>query len=180
MIVNKVSVLFCMFALLAPNAWAAKSAEVRTATGVDLTQYDTYAWAPHDFMEDNHPLRDGSTLDTKIKNTADGLLARKGYSKVDKDAQPDLLINYVGHGEDIFESEGVTKQVSPGVQWIGDVNAHAMRSYREGTLVFEIVDPASGEMVWSGWVTELAPTVDKLRAKAEKATKSIFKHFPQK
>jgi hypothetical protein len=55
-----------------------------------------------------------------------------------------------------------------------------MRSYREGTLVFEVVDVETGEMVWSGWVTELAANVDKLRSRAEKATRKVFKHFPAK
>jgi len=68
--------------------------------------------------------------------------------------------------------------VAPGVKWIGDPQAHSMRSYREGTLVFEVVDTANDEMVWSGWVTELARTFEKLRAKAGKATRRVFTHFP--
>ena len=178
--VKTATILLCMFALLAPSAWAAKPAEVRAAAGVDFSQYATYAWAPHDFIEDDHPLRDGSMLDMKIKNTADGLLKGKGYQLLDKDAEHDLLINYVGYGEDVFESEGTTAEIASGVKWIGDVNAHSMRSYREGTLVFEVIDRESGEMVWSGWVTEAAPSIDKLRNKAEKATRSVFKHFPDK
>ncbi len=55
-----------------------------------------------------------------------------------------------------------------------------MRSYREGTLVFEVLETGSGEMVWSGWVIELATDVAKLRAKAEKATRKVFKHFPSR
>ena len=108
------------------------------------------------------------------------MIARKGYDRVEREASPGLLINYVGMGSDTFESEGVTKEITSGVKWIGDVNAHSMRSYREGTLVFEVVDTESGEMVWSGWVTELAPDIEKLRAKAGKATRRVFKHFPEK
>ena len=84
--------------------------------------------------------------------------------RVERDASPDLLINYVGYGTDMTDIEGITKQVAPGVKWIGDPQAHSMRSYREGTLVFEVVDTESGEMVWSGWVTELAPDIEAVQA----------------
>ena len=56
-----------------------------------------------------------------------------------------------------------------------------VRAREEGSdLIFEVIDTASEEMVWSGWVTELAPSIAKLRAKAEKATQKVFKHFPSR
>jgi hypothetical protein len=76
--------------------------------------------------------------------------------------------------------EGIQKDIAPGVGWIGDPHAHSMHSYREGTLVFEIVDPATGKMVWSGWASEAAPTREKLQTKAEKVVRKILKYFPPK
>ena len=172
-----VGVAICLVA--AVGAWA-QDVDIRAKDGVDFSKYSTYAWAPHLDVEGDHPVADGSPLDLKIKKSADSELKRKGYERVEQDASPDLMINYVGFGTDVTSVEGVTKQVAPGVKWIGDPNAHSMRSYREGTLVFEVVDTATEEMVWSGWVTELARTFEKLRAKAEKATRRVFTHFPQK
>jgi hypothetical protein len=158
---------------------AAQDVDIRAKDGVNFSGYATYAWAPHLDVEGDHPVADGSPLDVTIKRAADSELKRKGYERVEKDASPDLLINYVGFGTDMTDIEGVTKQLAPGVKWIGDPQAHSMRSYREGTLVFEVVDTGTEEMVWSGWVTELARTFEKLRAKADKATRRVFKHFPE-
>ena len=166
--------------LLVAVTASAQDVDIRAKEGVNFSRYSTYAWAPHLDVEADHPLADGSPLDVTIKRAADSELQRKGFERVEQGAEPDLMINYVGYGTDMTDIEGVTKQVAPGVKWIGDPNAHSMRSYREGTLVFEIVDTATDEMVWSGWVTELARTFEKLRAKAEKATHRVFTHFPQK
>ncbi len=179
MVVNR-SVLGIAFLMLATSGFAAEPVEIRAKAGVDFSKYETYAWASHDHLVEGNPLRDGEPLDLEIKSEADKLIARKGFDRVDRDASPDFLINYVGMASDVFDAEGVTKEVAKGVKWIGDVNAHSMRSYREGTLVFEVVDTDSGEMVWSGWVTELASDVTKLRAKGGKATRRVFKHFPEK
>jgi len=165
--------------LMVAVAVSAQDVDVRAKEGVSFSGYTTYAWAPHLDVEGDHPVADGSPLDLKIKKSADAELKRKGYKRVEGEESPDLLINYVGFGTDVTSIEGITKEVASGVKWIGDPQAHSMRSYREGTLVFEVVDTATDEMVWSGWVTELARTFEKLRAKAEKATRRVFTHFPE-
>ena len=169
-----------MSLLFAVAVSADNPVEVRTKAGVDFTQYETYTWSAHEYLDAMSPLREGAPLDRQIRGAADRLIERNGFTRVERDASPDLMINYVGMGNDYFQAEGITKEIAPGVKWIGDVNAHSMRSYREGTLVFEVIDTETDEMVWSGWVTELAPTIDKLQAKAEKATRRVFKHFPSK
>ena len=164
--------------LMAAATVSAQDVDIRAKEGVSFSGYATYSWAPHLDVEGDHPVADGSPLDVTIKQAADSELKRKGYELVEQEASPDLMINYVGFGTDMTSIEGITKEVAPGVKWIGDPQAHSMRSYRQGTLVFEVVDTASDEMVWSGWVTELARTFEKLRAKAEKATRRVFTHFP--
>ncbi len=168
------------FHLLAVAAYAAKPVEIRAQEGVDFSGFQSYAWTSHEYLDKDSPLREGAELDRKIRGAADKLLKKRGFQRVEREESPDLMINYVGMGNDYFQADGITKEIAPGVKWIGDPHSHSMRSYREGTLVFEVIDTASEEMVWSGWVTELAPSIAKLRAKAEKATQKVFKHFPSR
>ena len=172
-------VICAMICLMVAVNVAAQDVDIRAKDGVSFSKYATYAWAPHLDVEGDHPVADGSALDLTIKKAADAELKRKGYERVEREESPDLMINYVGFGTDMTDIEGITKELAPGVKWIGDPQAHSMRSYREGTLVFEVVDTATEEMVWSGWVTELARTFEKLRAKASKATRRVFTHFPE-
>ena len=166
--------------LLAGVAFAAEPVDIRAKDGVDFSKYETYAWTSHEYLVEGNPLREGAPLDRQIRGAADKLIKSKGFTRVEREESPDLMINYVGMGSDHLETEGITQEIAPGVKWIGDVNAHSMRSYREGSLVFEVIDTKTEEMIWSGWVTELAPTIEKLQAKAEKATRKVFKHFPSK
>lgn len=166
--------------LAAAAVFAAEDVQIRAKDGATFTQYETYAWTSHEYLEKNSPLREGAPLDQKIRRAADRLIQGNGFQRVERDASPDLMINYVGMGNDYFQAEGITKEIAPGVKWIGDPHAHSMRSYREGTLVFEVIDTETEEMIWSGWVTELAPTIAKLQAKAEKATRKVFRHFPSR
>lgn len=166
--------------LVALTLFAAEEVEIRAKDGVDFSQYETYAWTSHEYLEKDSPLREGAPLDTQIRGAADRMIERNGFKRVEREESPDLMINYVGMGNDYFQAKGVTKEIAPGVKWIGDPNAHSMRSYREGTLVFEVIDTKTDAMVWSGWVTELAPSIAKLQAKAEKATRKVFKHFPSR
>lgn len=177
---QKKAAVFLLSALVAVSLGAAESVEVRAKDGIDFSGYETYAWTSHEYLKTDSPLREGGALDTQIRAAADKLIEGQGFRRVERDESPDLMINYVGMGNDYFHAEGVTKEVAPGVKWIGDPNAHSMRSYREGTLVFEVVDTRTEEMIWSGWVTELAPTMEKLQAKAEKATRKVFRHFPSR
>lgn len=168
-----------IFLLSAGTAVAANAPEIRTMAGTDFSRYISYAWAPKRDLVEGHPLTDGAPLDVKIKSAADRELVGKGYQRTGPDGDPSLIINYVGVAIDQLKMAGTTKG-SGSVKWIGDPRAHEMRSYREGTLVFEVIDVRTDEMVWSGWMTELAATSEKLQSKAPKATTKIFKHFPTK
>ena len=179
-VVQRLAIGLIITILTASVAIAGSAPEVRPKAGTDFSRYISYAWAPKKDLAEGNPLEDGSPLDVKIKSAADRELVGKGYQRTGPDADPNLLINYVGVAQDRLDMEGVNKEVAKGVKWIGDPDAHRMRSYREGTLVFEVVDTETDEMVWSGWITELASTSEKLQSKAPKATSKIFKHFPRK
>ena len=166
--------------LLAVAAQAADPVEIRAKEGVDFSQYETYAWKSHEYDQEDAALSEGAPLDQKIRRAGDKLIAGRGFQRVSQDESPDLIIHYVGMVDDFFQATGITKEVAPGVKWMGDPHSHTMRSYSSGTLVFEVIDTQTEEMIWSAWVTELAPTIPQLRNKAEKATRKVFKHFPSR
>lgn len=165
---------------LAVAVSASNPVEIRAKEGVDFSRYETFAWKSHDYLVKDAALREGAPLDQKIRRAGDKLIESRGFKRVEKDESPDLIIHYVGMVDDFFQADGISKEIAPGVKWIGDPHSHDMRSYSSGTLVFEVIDAATGEMVWSGWATELAPTIPKLQDRAEKATRRVFRHFPSR
>lgn len=166
--------------LLAVPVFASNPVEIRAKEGVDFSRYETYAWQSHDYLMQDAALSEGAPLDQKVRNAGDKLIEGRGFKRVGKDESPDMIIHYVGMVDDLFQAEGITKEIASGVKWVGDPQAHSMRSYSAGTLVFEVIDRETGEMIWSGWATELAATIPKLRDRAEKATRRVFRHFPSR
>ena len=145
-------------------------------TGVDFSKYSTYAWKQHPSISDNHPAAEGSPLDKMVRAAGDSVLSRMGLERTDGDA--DLWVSYTGYVQDHLQVEGIRREITGGVSWIGTPYAHSSRSAQEGTLVFEVIDAESELQVWSGWASEVGKTPEKLRKKAAKATKRILRNFP--
>jgi hypothetical protein len=155
--------------------------EVKTShkDGTQFSAYETYAWRTWPDLHPDHPLAEGSLLDLEVKTRAQAALAKSGL-KVTDSGQPDLWITYTAMVSETVNIDGVHKEITKGVAWIGDPRAHGMVAYEEGTLVFEIYDAESDVQVWSGWSTEVAETRKKLRKKGLNAISRILKHYPPK
>lgn len=151
--------------------------ETSKKAGIDYQRYATYAWRARNSAP-GYALADDSPLDRLIKAAADAVLEENGLERAPAGAEADVEITYVGYLEDLLEIEGVKREIRRGVTWIGDPDSHSMRSAQVGTLVFEIYDADSGDLVWSGWDTEVARTRDQIRKKARKVARRILRHFP--
>lgn len=153
--------------------------EVKTShkDGTQFSAYQTYGWRTWPDLHPDHPLAEGSLLDLEVKSRAQAALAKSGL-KVTDSGQPDLWVTYTALVEETVNIEGVHKDIAKGVAWIGDPQAQGMIAYEEGTLVFEIYDAESDVQIWSGWITEVAETRNKLRKKGLNAIPKIFKHYP--
>ncbi len=169
-------------ALLAVGSAQVSVAKVETShkPETDFSRYRTYAWEEHPGLQAHHPLAQGSDLDRLIREAADAALKKKGFEKLEgpERGEPDFTVNFVAFVADELEIEGVSIEIAPRVTWIGDPDEHSQRSHQRGTLVVEIRDRESGEIVWSGWSQDAAPTVVRLRKKAASTVKKILAHFP--
>ncbi len=144
---------------------------------IDFSKYRSYSWREWPNLHPDHPLAEGSPLDQVVKEIANKELARQGFELV-TDGDPDLWMTYTAFVQDSVTVEGTKHEITSGVSWIGDPQAHAMLYYQEGTLVFEVYDASNEVQVWSGWAVEVADTREKLRKKGKKAIPKIFRHFP--
>ena len=161
-------------AALTLGALAAGASEVRVlAKPVDFAADGTGDGTP---LPDDHPIPGDPEVHEIIRAEAERVLAARGLARTTEN--PDLLVSYTGYITDKLTIEGVEREIVPGVSWIGHPDAHEMWGYKEGTLVIEIHDPASREIVWSGWASAAGPTVEKLRRKAGKVTRKILRNFP--
>ena len=116
----------------------------------------------------------------RLQAIGDPILGKYGLSK-DSAGEPDLWIRYSGFSKETLNIEGTTRDMGGGVSWVGDPTAHSISGYRQGTLMFELVDAKTDKTVWSGWAVDAVPfqpDARKVGKKVEKATKKILGKLP--
>jgi len=119
------------------------SSEVRsyTARGVDLLQPRTYNWARDDARATGDPRLDNNRFfEEHVRAAVDEQLANKGFAKAES---PDVIVHY--HASVIQDVKN--RGVEPG----GDCKECAPDVYDQATLLIDLVDAHTDQLVWRGW-----------------------------
>jgi hypothetical protein len=158
------------------------SPQIRTYTDLDpdydLWNYRTFDWGQKVNIEkDRNPLHYNELNDKRIKEAVTQELAERGY--VFSEDHPDLVLHYhiIVDDQSIVTTEPYGYRYGP--YWMRmETNIY---SYREGTLILDLMDAGTNNLIWRGWAVsaidrEYTPEqVDKL---IKKAVARIFKNFP--
>ena len=145
--------------------------------------YQSYVWLPQ-------PPGRGDTrvnnelVAKRVINAVDEVLATRGYVKVQRDA--DFLIGW--HA--ILEGKrdvttinrsygyGWGRRRAGGVVWSSDT---VVREYDQGTLIIDVVDVASNELVWRGAAqgrVKAGASAEERSERIRNAVRKIFDKFP--
>jgi hypothetical protein len=126
-------------------------------SSADFGKYESYAWATVDTESKENHRSKNQLVDKRIIDAVDDSLVAKGLQKVSD--SPDLLINYhVSVSEQ--EQQQSRGRVSIGTSSYGrgssvgfavSVPVGGTRTYQEGTLVIDIMDAKSKDLLWQGW-----------------------------
>lgn len=144
----------------------------------NIREYITYAWADDKEIESrNNPLYYNELNDKRIKNAVNNQLKGKGYTLVSEN--PELLIHYHIVVEDRTEI-----RTDP----YGYYGPYWMRSrtysysYRQGTLIIDLMDAANKNLLWRGWAVSViddAYTTDQAETLIYTAVADIFDRLPR-
>ncbi len=163
-----------VLALGSITACSSMSVDSRRNEQADFQKYKTYAWAPTETSApDGGASARKGLFDQTIKQAADHELAMKGLKKTDPD-QADLLVSYWGTTRDrmVFRSVPAPHGLSaPTI----DTGAEG---YREGTLAVDLIDRASGEIVWEGVASDAIYDSGATDDQVRDATTEIIRKYP--
>ncbi len=115
-----------------------------------MDAYQSFSWLPHPQGGDARVNND--LIATRVMNAVDETLAASGYTKVRRGA--DFLIGW--HASLEGKADVTTMNNYYGYGWgrwrrgVVVVQDTQVREYDEGTLIIDIVDAASNELVWRG------------------------------
>jgi uncharacterized protein DUF4136 len=152
----------------------AQEVSTNSMPGVDFSKYHTYKWVTIEGA--TYP---NQIIDAQIKLAVDTQLAAKGLTKVDGD-KADLLI---GYQTSVSTEKQWNAYGTGGFRWGGGMASAQQSTIATGTLVLDMYDPATKQLVWTGRASKtLDPGAnqDKKQKNLDNAMKKLLKNFPPK
>ena len=165
-------------AVLSIASTAAMGQEVHynSMPGTNFASYHTYKWV----IVAGEP-QPNQIMDAEIKQAVDSQLAAKGLTKTDSD-KADLEISYrVGTDQQKqWNTFGSGRGPFLGGMGMGSATSSAVTN---GSLVLNMYDPATKQLVWTGTATKtLDPSnkEEKNLKSLDKAMQKLLKNYPPK
>jgi hypothetical protein len=150
--------------------------------GADMTGYRTYAWAQRtDAGRENARVYNAVT-ETRVKSAVNKALEARGYERVVAAANPDFMVAWHGAIEGKVAFTTVNRYYGYGWGWYGyGSSSTRAEGWDEGTLVLDIVDAASNQLVWRGTAAgELQRDIprEERQARLDAGAERLLRTFP--
>lgn len=146
----------------------------------DFAKYKTYKWV--DIKGAVHP---DQIVDKQIRSTIDSQLAAKGLSKTDGD-KAELYISYqiaVSQEKQIDSYNMGGAGWGYGPRWGGGMQTATTSTINIGTLILDMYDPGTKQLVWRGRASKTIDAnakPDKRQKNLEKGMAKLLKNYPPK
>jgi hypothetical protein len=165
------SALVVALLLVTAGTLTAQDVRYNSMPGADFSKYHNYKWVN---VTGAHP---DQIMDAEIKQSVDSQLASKGLTKTDSD-KADLYIGY---------QTAVDQQIQWDV-WGSRAFGSGTGSWTSsainvGTLVLEMLDPSTNQLVWTGSATKTinpSSNQEKNKKNLDKAMAKLLKDYPPK
>jgi hypothetical protein len=162
-------------ALITTGVLFAQDVRTNAMPGIDFTKYHTYKWVLIEGA--SHP---NQIIDAEIKQSVDSQLAAKGLTKTTDD-KADLYIGYQVAVDQ--QKQWNAYGMGGGVRWGGGMATATQSTISVGTLVLDMYDPSTKQLVWTGSATNsLNPnsSQEKNEKNLNKAMAKLLKNYPPK
>jgi len=166
--------MVCALGLIACAVMLGQDVKSNAMPGVDFSKYHTYKWVA--IEGGTHP---NQIADAEIKQAVDAQLQAKGLTKTDND-KADLL---VGYQVAVDQQKQWNAYGTGGFRWGGGMASATSSTIDIGSLVLDMYDPNTKQLVWTGTATKtLNPgsNQQKNQKNLDKAMEKLLKKFPPK
>ncbi len=176
--INKrlVAAIAALVAVTAVVAWA--KAIFDFDPNADFSSYKTYGWLEReDSIEGQLP----DHLRIRLRRVTEEVLAEKGLEPAPAPPQTDLLLTYHFGASEEFRVNYMpySSYRTWGYGYWGGYGGYTdVRRYTEGTLVLDIVDAKTHQLVWFGSISKEIRSVDPPGKRIGKTITKLMKNFP--
>jgi len=147
---------------------------------LDVRQYRTYDWGPADALPTGDPRLDQDPFfKDRVQGAVERQLAAKGM-RLSSAGTPDLLIHYhasIANRIDVNRTERAY-----GYCRGGDCDSWVVE-YEAGTLVLDVIDARTNQLIWRGWaqdsVEDALGNRERMAGKIDEAVTRMLARFPR-
>jgi len=152
--------------------------------GTDFSVYQTYAWIRQQTNVSGNAQQaqaQSSLVGKRIMNSVDKVLAEKGMRMAD---DPQLLVVYHTGVQDKVQVTDWGYGYGRYGGWGYGGGGVDVYNYQQGTLIVDLVDAASKELVWRGTaqgaLAESNPSPEQMQKKIDNVVGKMFQKYPPK
>jgi Domain of unknown function (DUF4136) len=168
-------VLGLALALFACSLASAQDVTYNYMPGTDFSKYHTYKWVS--IEGGAHP---NQIVDAQIKQSVNSQLAAKGLNVTESD-KADL---YVGYQVSVDQQKQWNAYgMGGGPRWGGGMGTATSSTINIGTLVLDMYDPTTKQLIWTGRATKtVSPSSnqEKNQKNLDNSMKKLLKNYPPK
>lgn len=168
---RKLSTIVAAVALVLASASVfAQKVATDSDSKAPFATYKTYAWTAG--TASPNPLNE-----TRIHDGVDAKMVAAGFKLVP--ANPDVVVTTHAVGKE--QKELVSTGYAYGPRWGGGMGTTSVNTYVVGTLVVDMYDAKTKQLVWRGSATDtMSDKPEKNADKVKKALDKMFKEYPPK
>ncbi|HEV8514450.1 MAG TPA: DUF4136 domain-containing protein [Cyclobacteriaceae bacterium] len=144
---------------------------------LSVKNYSTFGWTNDEKLEaKNNPLYYNELNDKRIKNDVSAQLKSNGYQFDLENPQLKLHYHIILEDRSVINPEPFG---SYGRNWVD--RSMNMHEFREGTLIIDLMDTKTNNLVWRGWAVDFLDEdkPDQIGDQLNNAIKKIFQKFPK-
>jgi len=169
----RIALMVLGIALLTCGVAIAQDVKYNSMPGTNFSKYHTYKWIAIEGA--SHP---NQIVDAEIKQAVDAQLSTKGLTKTD-DEKADLYVGY----QIAVDQEKQWNAYGMGGRWGGGMASATQSTISIGSLVIDMYDPGTKELVWTGTASKsIDPSSNqqKNQNNLNKAMAKLLKNYPPK
>jgi hypothetical protein len=166
------TIILIGFFLSLPASLSAQKVTVDFDHSANFSQYKTYMWIKEPRMSD--PL-----MRRRVVDAINAQLNGKGWQLVTDGADVGIIANGATRHERTLETFYTGFGGWGWRGWGGGIATTVPETYEVGTLIVDLFDNKTKQVVWRGTATETLPEKpEKTAEKLNKAIEKMFKKFP--
>ncbi len=163
---------FCLFWALGCSTFSVKT---DFDPEVEFSRYKTYAWMPQTMKDEGQMADLRKELGSWVESEVGWELDARGFTRK-TEGKPDFFLTYYGQLEEVIQANTVSS-AGCGSRGCG---GSAVHRYIKGTLVLDMIDAETNEVVWRGTSVGPIDDPDKRRERVQQRVQAMLKDFPPK